>query len=557
MDNEIIGKIQLEGGKKASVELQQLQKDVDGFNKELRKNNDAVRLLDQLTGGAISQFRTFSSGITQGVKALTGFNKGLGLTKKALIATGIGAFVVLLGTAVVYWDEIVGFITGATAEAKKLREEQERTDELLTDEIGLIKQQIRLQELKGESTDETLTTLRKTLVIQQNLTKERLEQRILDLQKQKADDAELGVVDYLKIGYASIFGIKEAILKTAELTTDSSDEQKEIVDEINDLKAKTLNIDTQLATIDNESVKREKKKLDLIKEQNAERLKAVQEEIKLQERVDDAINVEDKRQKERDAINKQYDDLLFDLIMADELSTETELALNEARRQKLQEQQEGFDEEDNEKKQKIKDQEIANAQEILDAEEALQEKERQFADKSLDNLARIAGEETKLGKAALVAKQLIAAKAFLIDIGALKNKATIVQAESNLTAAKGGESISAGFAETLKLGLPAAIPGLIAYAITAAGIIGAIMSAVRSTKKVAASVGGTGGGGTPSVEKPTAVAPAFNIVGQSDTSQLTETITGQSQEPIQAFVVSNDVTTAQSLDRNIVQGATI
>ena len=51
--------------------------------------------------------------------------------------------------------------------------------------------------------------------------------------------------------------------------------------------------------------------------------------------------------------------------------------------------------------------------------------------------------------------------------------------------------------------------------------------------------------------------PAFNIVGQSDTSQLSETIANKANEPVRAFVVSNDVTTAQSLERNIVQGATI
>ena len=85
----------------------------------------------------------------------------------------------------------------------------------------------------------------------------------------------------------------------------------------------------------------------------------------------------------------------------------------------------------------------------------------------------------------------------------------------------------------------------------------AIKSAVSSTKSVASSVGGQSKGQTPSVEAPTISAPAFNIVGQSSTDQLAEAITGQTQEPIKAYVVSNDVTTAQSLDRNIVQGATI
>jgi hypothetical protein len=83
------------------------------------------------------------------------------------------------------------------------------------------------------------------------------------------------------------------------------------------------------------------------------------------------------------------------------------------------------------------------------------------------------------------------------------------------------------------------------------------MSAVSNTKQAASKAGGSvSGSSTPSTPSPPP-PPAFNIVGQTETSQLAETITGQSQEPIQAFVVSNDVTTAQSLQRNIVEGATI
>ena len=52
-------------------------------------------------------------------------------------------------------------------------------------------------------------------------------------------------------------------------------------------------------------------------------------------------------------------------------------------------------------------------------------------------------------------------------------------------------------------------------------------------------------------------APAFNVVGASASNQLAEAL-GQNQgQPVQAFVVANDVTTAQSLDRNIVSEAGI
>ena len=46
-------------------------------------------------------------------------------------------------------------------------------------------------------------------------------------------------------------------------------------------------------------------------------------------------------------------------------------------------------------------------------------------------------------------------------------------------------------------------------------------------------------------------------MGASDTNQLADAIGGQSQQPIQTYVVASDVSTAQELDRNIVTGATI
>ena len=57
--------------------------------------------------------------------------------------------------------------------------------------------------------------------------------------------------------------------------------------------------------------------------------------------------------------------------------------------------------------------------------------------------------------------------------------------------------------------------------------------------------GGGGGGG--------AAQPSFNVVGDSGMNQLAQL----QMQPTQAFVVSGDITTAQSLDRNKIQNATI
>jgi hypothetical protein len=80
------------------------------------------------------------------------------------------------------------------------------------------------------------------------------------------------------------------------------------------------------------------------------------------------------------------------------------------------------------------------------------------------------------------------------------------------------------------------------------------LSALKSGGSAAgASIGGSGGGGGGAEPQ----APSFNIVGASDTNQLADAIGGQTQQPVQAFVVANDVTTAQSLENNIVEGATL
>jgi archaellum component FlaF (FlaF/FlaG flagellin family) len=60
--------------------------------------------------------------------------------------------------------------------------------------------------------------------------------------------------------------------------------------------------------------------------------------------------------------------------------------------------------------------------------------------------------------------------------------------------------------------------------------------------------GGTGGGGGAQM-----AAPQFNTIGSSGINQLATL----QQQPVQAYVVSGEVTSAQSLDRNRVQNATL
>lgn len=146
--------------------------------------------------------------------------------------------------------------------------------------------------------------------------------------------------------------------------------------------------------------------------------------------------------------------------------------------------------------------------------------------KSMSQLSSLLGKESVAGKAAAIA-------AATID--------TYVSATSSY------KSLS---------GIPVYGPTLGAIAAASA-----VASGIATVKKIVATkIPGPGGGGGGGGSVPTPIpaqAPAFNVVGSSGTNQLAEAIGETEQQPVKAFVVSNDVTTAQSLERNIIENASI
>tara|TARA_S200002703_G_scaffold136084_1_gene125276 strand:+ start:149 stop:1765 length:1617 start_codon:yes stop_codon:yes gene_type:complete len=190
---------------------------------------------------------------------------------------------------------------------------------------------------------------------------------------------------------------------------------------------------------------------------------------------------------------------------------------------------------------------IENAEKEIEAEQKKIE-QKQMA---VDAIIGLTNQETAIGKAALIARQLLA-------LQELKLTASTALKKIAVDAAGSGVDVAKGFSATLKAGFPANIPLLVAYAGQAAGIISAIVSATKKAKSSVGSIGSSASISTPIAQSaPTSQPPAFNIVGASGTNQLAETIAGQNERPIKAFVTSQDVTTAQSLERNIVEGASI
>lgn len=105
----------------------------------------------------------------------------------------------------------------------------------------------------------------------------------------------------------------------------------------------------------------------------------------------------------------------------------------------------------------------------------------------------------------------------------------------------------------------AALAFPIFYASQIAAVLGAASQAkgILSSSSSGSSVSGisTSTLTSPSATQFESQAPEFNIVGTSGVNQIADVVS--SQAPVKAYVVANDVTTAQALDRNIVESATL
>lgn len=147
---------------------------------------------------------------------------------------------------------------------------------------------------------------------------------------------------------------------------------------------------------------------------------------------------------------------------------------------------------------------------------------------TLSQLSELAGKETAAGKALGIASATI--NTYVGVSEALKQKST----------------------------LPSPFD-VVAKVANVATVIATGFKAIKAITAVKVPNGG-GGGAAPtpigvSGGSVATSAPSFNVVGTSGQNQIAQSL--GSQAPVKAYVVSNDVTTAQSLDRNIVQTATL
>lgn len=183
----------------------------------------------------------------------------------------------------------------------------------------------------------------------------------------------------------------------------------------------------------------------------------------------------------------------------------------------------------------IAEAEIANAKAVAEQKAAIQ---MQGLDVALQGVQLIKGvfeQQKGIQKAAVIAESAIGI-AKMIIANKLANVAALATPQAIATS--GAAAVPVIALNNISTGIG------IAANIAATGK--ALKTLGGGTAPTAPPIGGGGGGGGG------VSAPNFNIVGNSGINQLAE-LGGQ---PIQAYVVSGEVTSAQALDRNRIQNAT-
>ena len=500
--------------------LQAVGESIDSFKQlgAVVQSSTAFKKLDTLATLAATAVQRLFSGAVMGTA--TSFN----VLKTAIVTTGIGALVVGLGYLVSKMNESSDATKELTEEQKRYNRELEYGKTLTEDAAKSIdyNTQIELANAKrrGDSdreltkikvdgvnakiksnTDE-INNIRATQTEEYNLTSKQTE-RIAELRA-----ANLALERQAKIEIANF---------NADQAEKARQAEKKIDDEKDANKKKRLEAAAAQAKKDAEDLKAA--------------LQAQRDAIQASElELTTAIgNAQDKNaeafmargEAEERAVNDKY----FRLIELAKQQGKDTLDLEIAQANEINDIRIGIDAEDRKRKQEQADFDDDLAKKTAAAKEALLNKTSSTATKA----AELLGKNTLAGKALSIA-------------------AATINTYQGITA-----ELATRTATPFEMGLKIANVAIIA----ATGF-----KAVKDIVSVKVP-GGGGGGSAPSLSagisggSGASSAPKFNVVGNSGVNQLAGVIAGKENTPVKAFVVAQDVTTGQGLNRNIIESATL
>ena len=470
--------------------------------------------------------------------------------RTGIAATGIGLLVVAVGTLVAYWDDIKSAISGVSAEQEALNVKSQKDVDLQKEKLESLDSQDNILKLQGltekqilqlkiKQTDEAIKAYEISIKNQEQTLKAQIqaEQRNKEILKGILQfilapiNLLLKTVDEIGAFLGKDWNLQDQVMDwTASLIFDPKEVEEEGMKAIAESKKALAELKNQQAgfkleiqAIDkaaadarkqaqkeanDKRVADEKEKNDKLKELAEEKAKFDLEQIEL-----DEIRQEQAYQRKLDAAAKAAEEekAMEDALRAERLAAEQ---ADEIRQEEAwAREQEG----------------IAKLQELKYAA-VLQ---------GLTLISDLSEVFAKKGE-----KQ--AKRAFEIQKAASIAAAVITTYQS---------AVSAYQSQFLPLPDPTSpIRGAIAAGIAVAAGLGNVAK-IASQKfegsgsiSASATPSGGGGGGGGSV-----ITPNFNLVGNA---QATNPLAGLGEGLIQAYVVSGDVTTAQSLDRNRVNNAT-
>jgi hypothetical protein len=466
------------------------------------ENGGAMGLLNDATGGVAMTIKDAveATGLfTKGTAIATGAQKiytlvvgsttgALKALRIALVSTGLGAIVVLLGV-------FVSKMMESEDASGKLTEQQERLNAELADTKKLTDDLIKSLDFY---TNLALASARKRGASERELKKieidginAKLKANTDEINQIKAtQDQEYKLTKEQNARIQALREQNQDLVRQGRLSVANFEADQTVKEREEKLKA---DADLQAKLLENKrKADEEKKKLE------EEYQKSLQEGLnEFQIAVNNAQF--EQRRLDIEAKQKQLDD--FDLFIAEQKKKEDE---------------------------KFEyDKKLAEERKIL--EESVGNAKVDIAFRTTDLIKEIVGEGSKVGKALSIAQATIS----------------------------GIEGVQNAFTTASKSPITTLFP---AYPFIQAGLAGAfsllqikkIASTDPSGKSGAGAGASSGAGAGASIPS----APSFNLVQGTGANQIAEGLAGQRQ-PIQAYVVSGAVTSAQQLERNIVNDASL
>ena len=559
---------------KLNNKLKEQAKAHNEVSKGLTKSIGGTAILDQATGGLFSKF----SGLAQGLRAATG---GMKLFKVALIGTGVGALVVALGSLVAYfksseegqnkltkamnvagavvsnvielytklgegmfntWKQVGRFLIGKGS-LKEIGEAAGNAFESVSEKVKTLTKDIKEDAKVAMDLSDQLAKadrIDRKLIVDRQKANEKvalLRNKAFDTEKYNNQER----IAFLEEAITIEDGITNKEIESARLRFEAKKKEndmtslvrKEDLDEQANLEAKLFELEAKKLNRQRE-VQNERQML-LTKQKEEEENKRAEEQKKEQDRLDSIQEIRDEYAQKELEKQAQTELQKVELEEATQLKELEDLNASE------------------EAKQQIRDYYLSLKDE---ARKADYEKEKELKKKEEED-------DQKLKDAKLSAQLELAAasQAGIRALGGLFEEGTAASKTAALADIAIGTGI--GFVNALDIAQKSSKPfgpaAALAFPIFYASQIASVLGAVGQAKKILSTVKG-GRGSTPNVSGDKGSAPSipsFNIVGAAPENQLAEAIGQQDAKPVKAFVVSNEITNAQALERNIIEDASI